>query len=321
MKAMRIHQYGDPSVIRHDDVPRPVPGAGQVLVEIAATSFNPFEIGLRRGLLHSVFPLDLPYTLGSDVAGVVVEAGAAVRTPAVGDRVVGRLDGGAAAEYAVAGPERLVPAPSALPLAHAAALPVAGVTAWEAVFVHADITAGQRVLINGTGSIGGFAVQLAKQAGAHVVATAGPARLDAVRRLGADQVVDYTSTSLAEALDEPVDVLFNFAAVEPAPAARLVPLIRPGGALVSATVEVEHLAGPRLRATRFVVSDDTDHLAALVKLIDAGLLRVDVAASRPLAELAAVHREAEAGRLPGKTILTPGAGDAGRSAVHRLDQG
>ncbi|WP_229074985.1 NADP-dependent oxidoreductase [Actinoplanes sp. DH11] len=304
---MRIHQYGDPSVIRHDDVPRPVPADDQVLVEVAATSFNPSEIGLRRGLLRSMFALDMPYTLGTDLAGVVAEVGRSVRTVSVGHRVVGRLDGGAAADFAVAAAEHLVPAPAAIPLAHAAALPVAGVTAWQAVFVHADVAAGQRVLINGTGSIGGVAVQLAKQAGAHVVATAGPGRTEAVRGFGADQVVDYTTTALADALDEPVDVLLNFAAVETEQAELLMPLVRPGGILVSATVEVEHLTPPQIRSTRFVVTNDTEHLTALVKLIDAGRLRVDIAASRPLADLASVHRDAEAGRLPGKTILTPAA--------------
>jgi NADPH:quinone reductase-like Zn-dependent oxidoreductase len=302
---MRIHQYGDASVIRHDDVSRPVPGDNQVLVEVAATSFNTSEIGLRRGLLRSILPLDLPYTLGSDVAGVVAEVGGEVRTLAVGDRVIGWLDGGAAAEYVLAPPEVLVAAPTVMPLAHAAALPIAGMTAWQAVFEHADIAASQRVLINGAGSVGGFAIQLAKQAGAHVIATASPHRTESARRSGADQIVDYTTTSLADALDEPVDVLLNLAPVETSQAARLVPLIRPGGVLVSATIEVKDLVPPQIRAVRFVVRNDTDHLAALVKLVDAGRLHVDVAASRPLAGLPSVHRDAEAGRLPGKTILTP----------------
>jgi NADPH:quinone reductase-like Zn-dependent oxidoreductase len=305
MKAMRIHRYGDASVIGHDDVPLPVPSHGEVLLRVAATSFNPSEIGLRRGLLRSVFPLDLPYTLGSDVAGIVAEVGEGVSAFAVGDRVVGRLDGGAAAEYTTAAAEVLVAAPTAIPLAHAAALPIAGVTAWQAVFEHADVRPGVRVLVNGTGAIGRFAVQLARYAGARVIATAGPRNAEAVRQLGADRTVDYTTTPVTEALDEPVDALLNFAAVDPVQVAELAPLVRPGGVLVSATAEVAHLAGPHLRAVRFVVRNDTDHLAALVKLVDAGSVSVGVEASRPLAELASVHRDAEAGRLPGKTILLP----------------
>ncbi|GAA3018973.1 NADP-dependent oxidoreductase [Streptosporangium longisporum] len=305
MKAMRIHRYGDASVIRRDDVPRPVPSGGEVLLRVAATSFNPSEAGLRRGLLRSVFPLALPYTLGSDVAGVVEEVGEGVSALTVGDRVVGRLDGGAAAEYVTAAAEALVAAPTTVPLAHAAAMPIAGVTAWQAVFEHADLGPGQRVLVIGAGAIGRFAIQLARYAGAYVVATAGPRSAEVVRRLGADRIVDYTVTPVTGALDEPVDALLNFAVIDPSRVAELAPLVRPGGVLVSATVEVGHLAGPRLRAVRFVVRNDTDHLAALVKLVDAGAVSVGVEASRPLAELASVHRDAEAGRLPGKTIIVP----------------
>jgi NADPH:quinone reductase-like Zn-dependent oxidoreductase len=307
---MRIHQYGDVSVIRHDEVPRPAPGDGAVVLRVAATSFNPSELGLRRGLLRSVFPLELPYTLGGDVAGTVTELGTGVRVLAVGDRVIGWLDGGAAADYAIAAPEALVAAPTAIPLAHAAAIPIAGVTAWQAVFEHAGIMPGQRVLINGAGSVGRFAIQLARHAGAHVIAAARPRSAETVRQLGAEQTVDRTGTDLADALDEPVDALLNFAVINAAQLATLVPLIRPGGVLVSATTEVTQLTAPRITAVRFMVRNDTEHLTALVKLVDAGTLRVDVAASRPLAELPAVHRDAEAGRLAGKTILLPGSSPA-----------
>jgi NADPH:quinone reductase-like Zn-dependent oxidoreductase len=256
-------------------------------------------------LLRSVFPLDLPYTLGGDVAGVVAEIGEGGRMFAVGDRVIGRLDGGAAAEYVTAASALLVAAPTAIPLAEASAIPIAGVTAWQAVFEHANITSGQRVLVNGAGSVGRFAVQLSKHLGAHVVATAGPASADAIRRLGADQVVDYATMPLAAALDEPVDTVLNFAVIDSSRVAELVSLIRPGGVLVSGTVEVEQFAGPAVRAVRLVVRNDTGQLAALVKLVDAGVVRVDVAGSRPLAELASVHHDAETGALAGKTILVP----------------
>ncbi|MEV0756160.1 NADP-dependent oxidoreductase [Streptosporangium sp. NPDC050280] len=301
---MRIHEYGDASVIRHDDIPRPVPGPGEVLIDVAATSFNPSDIGLRRGLLRSVFSLDLPYTLGGDVAGTVVEVGDGVRTLAVGDLVVGRLDGGgAAAEYVTAAADTLVKPPAGVPLAHAAALPIAGLTAWQAVFEHADITSGQRVLVNGAGGgVGGFAVQLAKHTGAYVIATAGPRSAEAVRRLGADQIVDYTATPVAEALDEPVDVALHIVAVGARP---LVPLVRPGGLVVSMTVPLRLPADSPVTAKHFVARNDTSDLAALVKLVDAGVVRLDISESRPLADLAAVHRDAESGRTRGKIILVP----------------
>lgn len=307
MRAIRIHTYGDASVIREEDVPRPVPSRGDVLIKVAATSFNPSDVGLRRGLLRSVFPLDLPYTLGGEVAGTIVELGDRVDTVAVGDRVIGRLDtGGAAAEYVTAAADTVVAAPTAVPLPHAAALPIAGVTAWQAVFEHAGITTGQRVLVNGAGGgVGGFAVQLAKHAGAHVIATASPRSSEAVRQLGADQIVDYTALPLAAALDGPVDVILNFVVVGAQHAATLMSLVRPGGVVVSGTVALRATAGSPVTAVRFVARNDTSHLAALVKLVGAEAVRVDIAASRPLADLASVHRDAESGRIRGKTILVP----------------
>lgn len=303
MKAIRIHRHGDASVIHHEDIPRPVPGPGEVLIDVAATSFNPSDIGVRRGF----FRLALPYTLGGDAAGTVVEVADDVRTLTVGDRVIGRLDGGgAAAEYVTAAADTLVAAPTAIPLTHAAAIPIAGVTAWQAVFEHAGITSGQRVLVNGAGGgVGGFAVQLAKHAGAHVIATAGPRSIETVRRLGADQIIDYTTTPLADLLDGPVDAILNLVVVSDSQAAMLVPLVRPGGVIVSITVPVTVPTGSPVTATRFVARNDMSHLAALVKLVDAGAVRVDISASRPLTDLASVHRDAESGRTRGKIILIP----------------
>ncbi|MGW4500519.1 zinc-binding dehydrogenase, partial [Micromonospora sp. NPDC004336] len=220
---------------------------------------------------------------------------------------VGRLDGGgAAAEYVAAPADTLVPAPTAVPLADAAAIPVAGLTAWQAVFEHARVTPGQRVLVNGAGGgVGGFAVQLAKHAGAQVIATASPRSADAVRRLGADQTIDYRAAPVAEAVEEPVDTVLNLVAISPSEAAALIPLVRPGGVIVSIATPVEPPADAPVSATHMVARNDVNHLAALVKLVDAGTVRLDIASSRPIADLAAVHRDAEAGRTRGKTTLIP----------------
>lgn len=304
---MRIHRYGDASVVRHEEIPRPAPGPGEALIRVAATSFNPSEVGLRSGLLRSVFALDLPYTLGWDVAGTVVEVGEGVQSLAVGDRVVGGVDsGGTAAEYVAAAVGSLVPAPTTIPLADAAAIPLAGITAWQAVFEHANVTPGQRVLVNGAGGgVGGFAVQLAKHAGARVIATASPRSATAVRRLGADQVIDYTASTVGEALDAPVDTVLNLVAISPGEAAGLVSAVRPGGVLVSVTVPVEPPPDSRVTAVRFVARNDPAQLTELVRLVDAGAVGVDIAASRPLTDLALVHRDAESGRTRGKIILVP----------------
>ena len=200
MKAVRFHEYGDPSVLRYEDVEQPVPGAGQVLIRVAATSFNGVDGNIRAGFMQGPIPVTLPHTPGIDVSGTVAALGEGVDGFEVGDQVVGFLpmaDDGAAAEYVVAPAEILAPAPTSVPLADAAALPAVGLTAWQALFDHAKLTAGQRVLINGAGgAVGGYAVQLAKNAGAYVIATASPRSGDRVKAAGADEVVDHTTTAV-----------------------------------------------------------------------------------------------------------------------------
>ncbi|MFD0257281.1 NAD(P)H-binding protein [Kitasatospora indigofera] len=307
MRAARIHGFGGPEVIRIDTVPRPVPGAGEVLIRVAATSFNPTEAALRAGLLRDLLPVALPYTLGWDVAGTVVGTGPGVTGLAPGDRVIGRVDaGGGGAEYALAPAALLAAAPRTVPLADAAAIPLAGLTAWQAVFEGARLGAGQRVLVNGAGGgVGVFAVQLAKHAGAEVVAVAGPHSAAAVARLGADQVVDRTAGPLAGAVGRPVDVVLNLAPVAPEAAAALVPLVRPGGLLVSVATEVPVPPGVDATAVHLVARNDARQLARLVRLVDSGALTVPVAASYPLDELARVHRDSEAGPARGKITLVP----------------
>ncbi|WP_371619839.1 NADP-dependent oxidoreductase [Streptomyces sp. NBC_00454] len=307
MKSARIHEFGGASVIRYEDVPRPLPAAGEVLLRVAATSFNPTEAALRGGLLQAFLPVELPYALGWDVAGTVAAVGPGARGFAVGDRVIGRLDGaGGAAQYVRAPVATLVPAPASLPLAHAAALPVAGLTAWQAVFEHGKVAAGQRVLVNGAGGgVGGFVTQLAKCAGAEVVATASARSAAAVRLQGADEVVDYTAGPVGGALDGPVDTLLNLVPLSPPDSAALASLVRPGGRIVSIATPLEPPAASGVSAMHMVARNDPAQLAALVALVDAGTVTVDVSASRPLSDLADVHRLGEAGRIRGKVVLVP----------------
>ncbi|QYC43287.1 Zinc-type alcohol dehydrogenase-like protein [Nonomuraea coxensis DSM 45129] len=306
MRAARVHAYGDPSVIRHDKIPIPAPGPGEVLIKVAGTSFNPSEVGLRSGLLAATVPelagLALPYVLGWDVAGTVVETGPGVTWPRAGDEVIGRLDGGAAASYALAPARDLARAPRGVPLADAAAIPVAGLTAWQAVHEHARIGPGQRVLVNGAGGgVGGFTVGLAKLAGATVIATAGSAGSAArARAHGADEVVDHRTDPLPGGLD----ALINLVPLDPAAGAAVGRLVRPGGVLVSATAPVE--TPPGVTSIRFVARNDAAQLAALAALAEEGGLVVDVAERLPLTELEAVHRRAESGRgTGGKIVLLP----------------
>src|SRR3954471_16723608 len=233
MKAVRFHEYGEAGVLRYEDVPRPVPGAGKVRLRVAATAFNPVDANIRAGFMQGPIPVTLPHTPGYDVAGTVDALGDGVDSVKAGDAVLGFLPmvaDGASAEYVNAPAEGLGPAPSSIPLADAAALPSVGLTAWQALFEIGELASGQRVLVNGAGgAVGGFAVQLAKRAGAHVIATAGPRSGERVRALGADEVIDHTSTELAAAVSGPVEVLVNLAPIDPSEFAALVALVALGG--------------------------------------------------------------------------------------------
>jgi len=306
VKAVRFHEYGGPDVLRYEDAEQPAPGAGQVRLRVAATTFNPVDDGIRGGYLRGPFPVTLPHVPGIEVAGTVDALGEGVDGLAVGDEVIGFLPmvaDGAAAEYGVAPAEVLTRAPSSVPLPDAAALPMVGLTAWQALFDDAKLTAGQRVLINGAGgAVGGYAVQLAKHAGAHVIATASPRSSERLSSAGADEVVDHTTTDVTTAVGEPVDVLLNLA---PADLGRLVGLVRDGGVVVNTVVQTPAPADEAraVRAVDVFVRSDAEQLAHLVALVDRGELRVDVDRRVPLAELAAVHAEAEAGALRGRVVV------------------
>jgi NADPH:quinone reductase-like Zn-dependent oxidoreductase len=311
MKAVRFHEFGGPGVLRYEDVEQPTPGAGQVRIRVAATSFNGVDGNIRAGYMRGPIPVELPHTPGIDVAGTVDALGAGVADFAVGDRVIGFLPmagTGAAAEYVIAPAEILTGAPRSIPLADAAALPLVGLTAWQALFDHARLTSGRRVLVNGAGgAVGGYAVQLAKHAGAHVIAVAGPRSGDRAKLDGADEVVDHTTTTITEAVTEPVDVVLNLAPVDPAQLAALPGLIRSGGVLVNTTVWMpapsdEHRG---VRGVDLFVRSDAGQLAQLVDQVDGGRLRIEVAERVPLADLPALHARAAEGTLPsGKVVVT-----------------
>jgi len=309
MKATRFHEFGDADVLQFQDVDRPAPGAGEVLVRVAATSFNGVDAGIRGGYLTGPFPVALPHTPGIDVAGTIETLGSGLDQLDVGVEVVGFLPmvaDGASAEYVVAPAEVLTPAPSSIPLTDAAALPLVGLTAYQALFEHGGLAAGQRILINGAGGgVGGYAVQLAKNARAHVVASAGPGSIDRVKAAGADEVIDHTTTDVATAISDAVDVVLNLAPIGPDRLAALVDLVRPGGVVVNtvASMEAPTDQGRDVRGVNVYVRSDAEQLAHLVALVDSGELRVDVAERVRLAELPALHAKADNGTLSGKAVV------------------
>lgn len=307
MKAARFHEVGGPEVLRIEDVEIPEPAPGQVRVRVAASAFNAADNGMRAGFLP--IPITLPHVPGYDVSGIVDAVGDGVHTVEVGQPVVGFLpmvsDGGAA-EYVVAPAESLTPAPRDVPLADAAALPSVALTAWQALFDDGALEPGQRLLIVGAGgAVGGHAIRLARRAGIHVIATASPRSLEAVRAAGADEVVDHTTHSLLDVVTAPVDVLLNLAPLDPEDFSALVGLVRDGGAVVSTTA---FLATPGdesrgVRAATVFVRPDRSRLAEIVGLVDAGELTVHVDRRIRLDELPALHAEASEGRIAGKVVV------------------
>lgn len=311
MKAVRYHRYGSSDVLAYEDAPKPIPGPGQVLIQVAATSFNPVDAGIRGGYLAEAYTITFPHTPGVDVAGTVAEIGAGVQGWNVGDAVVAFLPldaDGAAAEYALAPAESLAAAPASVPLADAAALPGAGLTAWQSLFEVAGLTTGQSVLINGaSGAVGGYAVQLAKQAGAVVTATAKARHADRLRDYGADRVVDYIDYTQSPITVEgaPFDVVLNLVSTTAEQTEALVGVVADGGFHVATMVFGPEKPARRVRTQRIFVRSDAAQLAGLVSRVDAGHLRIEVVDRRPLTDAAAVHDDSDAGRLPGKTILVP----------------
>jgi NADPH:quinone reductase-like Zn-dependent oxidoreductase len=314
MKAIRFHGFGGPEVLHHEDVEQPTPGPGQVRIRVAATSFNDIDAAIRAGELQDRMPVRLPHVPGVDVTGTVEALGPGVDDVAVGDRVVGLLPvtaGGAAAEHVLAPADVLTGAPGRTSLVELAALPLVGLTAWQALFDHGGLTAGQRVLVHGAdGAVGGYAVQLAKEFRTEVIATTGPRDAPRLRGAGADQVIDHTRTDVAAAVREPVDLVLALAPVTAEQVAALVPLVRSGGVLVTtdAGVAAPSEEGRGVRGIDLVVRSDADQLADLVARVSTGELLVDVARQIALADLADLHVQAAHGRLPGKVVVLP-AGD------------
>lgn len=307
MKAVRFHEVGGPQVLRYEEVDQPAPMAGQVRVRVAASAFNAADDGMRAGFLP--IPIQLPHVPGYDVSGTVDAVGEGVDGLAIGDAVIGFLpmerDGGAA-EFVIAPAEALVSAPTSVPLADAAALPSVALAAWQALFDDGRLAAGQRVLIVGAGGVvGKYAIQLAKRAGVHVIATASPRSIDAVRDAGADQVIDHTDTDLLDAIDDRVDVLLNLAPIDPQQFTAYVAAVSDGGVVVSTTAFMPTPSDDSrgVRAATVFVRPNRDRLSELVALVDDGHLTIEVTRRIPLTQLPALHAEAAAGRIPGKVIV------------------
>src|SRR6266481_5238166 len=212
MKAVRIHTYGGPEVLRYEDAPRPVPAAGEVLIKIHAAAVNPVDWKVRAGHLKDMLKYQLPLIPGWDAAGVIEDVGAGVTRLKRGDEVYTRPDisrDGTYAEYITVREPEVALKPKFLDHVHAAAIPLAALTAWQALFDAGGLSSGQRVLIHAAaGGVGTYAVQLAKWKGAYVIGIASARNHDFVRQLGADEVIDYQTKKFKDSARD-IDVVLD----------------------------------------------------------------------------------------------------------------
>ena len=310
MRAIRQEIHGSPEVLQEVEVPRPAPGLSEILVAVRAAGVNPTDWWNRAA---SMTINRLPLVLGWDVSGVVEAVGTGVTLFKPGDEVFGMLPYphgvGAHAEYVTAPARAFAHKPAGIDHVQAGALPLAALTAYQALIDTADIQAGQRVLIHAAaGGVGHLAVQIAKSRGAYVIGTASAAKHDFLLSLGADEVIDYQKVDFTEVVKD-IDVVLDPISLDTASRARSLAVLRPGGTLVSilpVPIDPEELADIAERGIRFeslLVEADRAGMQAIADLVEAGALRAHIEATFPLAEAAKAHALGETGRTTGKIVL------------------
>ncbi|MGW7023590.1 NADP-dependent oxidoreductase [Streptomyces decoyicus] len=310
MRAVSQDTAGGPDVLKMITTDRPVPGPTEILVRVHAAGVNPTDWKSRsQGAFMT--GAKAPFTLGFDVSGVVEAVGLGVTLFAPGDKVFGMPrfphPAGAYAEYVTAPARHFAHLPASLDHIQGAALPLASLTAWQALVDTAQVQPGARVLIHAAaGGVGHLAVQIAKSRGAYVIGTARQAKHDFLRGLGADELIDYTQQDFAEAVRD-VDIVLD--TISGDYGARSLRTLRPGGTLVSIlplddTFPAAQAREARVRAGFLLVEPDRAGLQAVAGLVDSGRLRVTVDTVLPLEEAAKAHTLGETGRTTGKIVLT-----------------
>ena len=307
MRAMSIAAVGGPEVLTEVELPVPEPDASQVLVRVHAAGVNPTDWKHRAGVISFREP---PVVLGWDVSGVVERVGLGVTLFQPGDEVFGMLPyphgAGAYAEYVVGPTRAFVRKPSEVDHEQAGAIPLAALTAYQALVDTAGVREGQRVLIHGAaGGVGHLAVQIAKARGAHVIGTASAGRHDFLRGIGVDEPIDYHAVDFADVVGD-LDVVLDAVGMY---GARSLPVLRRGGTFVTIlpgrsgdlAAEAERLG---VRVAMMLVEYDHAGMAAIADLVASGQLRATIAGSFPLAEVAKAHELGETNRTAGKLVLT-----------------
>jgi NADPH:quinone reductase-like Zn-dependent oxidoreductase len=309
MQAVSLRSYGDPDVLVLEEMTRPQPGAGEVLIRVHAAGVNPLDWKVRAGHVKGWLPHRLPLIPGWDVSGVVEAVGPEVTAFKVGDAVYGMLDfmrNGAYAEYVVTRTKHLAFKPNRLDPIQAGAVPLASLTAWQSLFELAGLESGQTVLIHGAaGGVGHFAVQFAKWKEARVIGTASVSNEDFLRELGADEVIDYPTTKFEEAVDD-VDVVLDTIGGDTQE--RSWRVLKKGGILVAtlgiSSEDAAHRHG--VRGEGVMVRPDASQLTQIAALIDAGNLKPAITTILPLAEAPRAHELSQTGHARGKIVLQVG---------------
>jgi len=310
MKAMRIHDYGDNSVLKLDQIEKRAPRADEILIKIASSSINPLDWKVKEGHLKEMLELKLPQTLGWDLAGTVEAVGQDVTDFKVGDKVYG-MPGisndspGTFSEYTTVKASEMSIMPEKANLNTAGAYPLAVLTAWQSLNEPTQLKMGQRILIHaGAGGVGHLAIQIAKAAGAYVITTASQRNYDFLKGLGADEVIDYTSVNFEDVVSN-IDIVLD--SIGGKVSFNSLKVLNKGGYLVSILGVSEELAEKAktkgINTNAIFVRPNKEHLDGISKLINEGQLKVHVANSYKLEELAAAFDESKTGRVRGKIVI------------------
>jgi NADPH:quinone reductase-like Zn-dependent oxidoreductase len=310
MQAVRIDRFGGPDAMQLVTIPTPRPGDGEMLVRVSAASLNPVDWKIRSGKYPAVGEDRLPYVMGRDFSGEVVASGAGAAF-AEGDAVYGLLDisRGSFAEHVIARGDEVAARPARLDAVNAAAVPLAGLTAWQGLFRHGGLKEGQRVLIHaGSGGVGHLAVQFARARGAYVVSTAAPEHVEFVRSLGADEVIDYKKEKFEQKVSG-IDLVYDLVGGETRE--RSWSVLRRGGTLVSTLDEPsqDKAASFGVRALRYTAESSAADLGEITALIDAGKVIPTVSQLSALKDARSALQAVEEGHMVGKALLLMDAVD------------
>ncbi|HEY4036893.1 MAG TPA: NADP-dependent oxidoreductase [Ktedonobacteraceae bacterium] len=303
IQAVRIHQYGGSEELKLERIPRPEPQEGEVLIRVHAAGVNPVDWKIRAGWLKDFRSVQFPYIPGLDLAGVVEEIGPGVTAFQKGQAVFGQSPKGTYTEYTAAPVDKLALKPKTLNFDEAAAVPVGATTAWQGIFDHGGLQAGQRILIQGAaGGVGLFAVQFARWKGAHVIGTASTANVDFVRSLGAETVIDYTSTPVEQAVHD-VDLVFD--AVGGKTLESSLRVLKRGGTLVTIAGQPpeEKVRERDVRVASFSAQVSSELLHTFAQLIDEGQVKVVLAEKFPLSQAQQAHERSQHGHGRGRIVL------------------